>query len=293
MKRKVIMALMTISVTAVLIGCTSSSTAMLAADIAPQSTVVEIPEENQEIIDNLKQMKAIIESERQALETISDDLTDMKSSEAAFDKLLTQISGDTASLTSIPKTGNDSIDKTYDAAVYYNKQLIDVVASFKEVYSVLKDKGIDGTMTEAAGDHFLDAIEPVKNLDSSQYATEEQEMDAMYASLKQFYSDIVGGTYPAYCQSRVDNFARKIQYFMSVIEEAYFGIVYNDPLREVAANNISDRVATEFSNSSQELLATLETQIGAETEAAEEINLVYDEIIANTDLIINALEGGE
>lgn len=279
MKRKVIMALMTISVTAVLIGCTSSSTAMLAADIAPQSTVVEIPEENQEIIDNLKQMKAIIESERQALETISDDLTDMKSSEAAFDKLLTQISGDTAALTSIPKTGNDSIDKTYDAAVYYNKQLIDVVASFKEVYSVLN--------------YFLDAIEPVKNLDSSQYATEEQEMDAMYASLKQFYSDIVGGTYPAYCQSRVDNFARKIQYFMSVIEEAYFGIVYNDPLREVAANNISDRVATEFSNSSQELLATLETQIGAETEAAEEINLVYDEIIANTDLIINALEGGE
>ena len=78
MKRKVIMALMTISVTAVLIGCTSSSTAMLAADIAPQSTVVEIPEENQEIIDNLKQMKAIIESEIQALETISDDLTDMK-----------------------------------------------------------------------------------------------------------------------------------------------------------------------------------------------------------------------
>lgn len=280
MKRKVIITFASLSVAVALAGCAANTATLKFSEAALAEVVVEEPtNENQEIIDDLKQVRDIVNNEHDTMKTAMDSIEDMYSSVDVFDGLVKQFTEDAKTLNSVARTGNDSIDKTYDAAIYYNTELTEIVTSYRDIMKTLVN--------------LLDAIEPVKDFDSSKYATEEQQAEAMYRALSNFYDKMKKAQYPSYCQSRMEIFMRKIQYFQTSVYEAYQGVVNDDPLRACAASNISDRVGIEFSTSTEQLLESFDVQVKAEKAAAEELNLVYDEIIANTDIILNVLEGGE
>lgn len=280
MKKKVVLAFVLVFASAMLTGCASEASMASVSDKALAEEIGEEKQnENQEIIDDLKQVKEIIKREHDSLDDTIFAAGDNHSSIDAFNALLTQYEEDARTLKEVARTGNDSIDKTYDAAIYYNSEITEITKNYRDTVKVRTD--------------IVDASKPLKDYDSSKESTDSKVVESLYKAMSNFYDAVNKAEYPSYCQSRMNIFKRKIQYYETGLYEAHLAVSNDDPLRYYAAYNVIVRAGKEYTESRDQLLSSFEVQEKAEKAAYDELNIVYSELMDNTDIILGVLEGGE
>lgn len=235
-------------------------------------------------IENLKKIKEGATQFYDELEKINNSINfntmeNVDSQITEMNTVLQKIEADKKAIAAFKKTGVNAIDLTYDAAIEFDNQLTDFTNDIIKYLKIFQ--------------YLFDTLSIADQM-NTQNMTEEtivQTLEDIYTSFEQIINNLEALDCPVAMKSRLDVFTRKLKDYQLVIVQLYRGYSKNDFLTLQQATYLMTRVEKEYNNAMDDFANSFDISFQNVLSQSNEIDVLKDEILKNTDTLLGLMEG--
>lgn len=181
---------------------------------------------------------------------------------------------------SIPKSGYEPIDATYEAASKYSRDTLEALSDLNAIF--VFNETVNGVVIEMNSKSSLNSSSAVKSIESVYYAVQDG------------YEAFKNVDCPDFMQQTYDEYCKQYKYLLAVVEEEYYGYANGDPLMIKCAEEIGNRVNLEAEEYRIMLNGDYNMQFNKVKERLMGDNkILHDELDSNIKALMEALEVDE